>query len=1090
MHAVSESDNPTALISYSHDSPEHERAVLELCNRLRAHGIDAFVDQFLPGAPSEGWPLWMERQIEQRDFTLMVCTEAYRRRFMEDEVEGIGRGVVWEARILRNLLYENKERHGRIVPVLLQSEAQAFVPTVFRGHFYDLSDERGFESLLRHMLREPGAEAGALGALGPEGSRWSVFEQPWLVPDAMRTRYFTGREDLLASLHSQLAERHRAALSGLGGVGKTQVAIEYAVRHRAEYPDGVFWVNAETIGGLTSGFVEIAKTLRLPAATSSDQERIVRAVLEWLNETDRWLLILDNVDDRRDLRPFVPPYDKGDIIITSRESVFQELGISRRLEVVDLDNDEALRFLLARTGRQEVDAQERAAATELAAELGNLPLALEQAAAYVTETNAAFSAYLSAFRKRRIALLEKAGGLVSRDTVAVTWAANFEAVEHASPAAADVLRLSAFLAADGIPFELFLNGAQLLGEPIAEALADPDDLAMAEVLRPLTRYSLIRSDATSRVFGVHRLVQEIVTAAIPEPERRTYVERAVRALNASIPEVNYANWTQYESLVTHVTSIAGDINFEFAPPEVSSRVLNRTGEYLRRRGRYAEALPLHERALAILERALGPNHSDVATALSGLAALHHVKGRYAEAQPLYERALASLEDAQGPNHPDVARVLNGLASLYRNQGRYAEARTLHERALAIREKALGPDHPDVAMSLNNLAILHDDQGRFAAAQPLYERALAIWENALGPDHPEVARVRNNLAEVLRHQGRYAEAEPLYERALATREKALGPDHPDVAASIFGLAVLLWKLGRYAEAQPLHERALTIRERALGPDHTDVAKSRNNLALIYHAQGRYAEAQPLFERAQAIFENTLGPDHPDVAACLHNQAMLHYVQGRHADAQPLYERAQAIFEKALGPEHPGVAMILNNLAVLHLDHGRYAEAQPLHERALAIREKALGPDHPDVAMSLDSLAELAFAQGRYDETQALYERARVIWEKAFGPDYPEAATSLIGLAHVYVKQQRFPEAERLYGRALVMLERGLAADHPLVAKTLVGLASLHKEQDHAVQALAFYDRALAIKERTFAADHPELEEIRSTIEALRKATGSQ
>ena len=374
--------HPTALISYSHDSPEHEQAVLALCNRLRARGIDAFVDQFLPGAPSEGWPLWMERQIEQRDFTLMVCTEAYRRRFMEDEADGIGRGVVWEARILRNLLYDNSERHGRIVPVLLQSDAQASVPTVFRGRSYDLSDERGFENLVRHLLREPGAVAAALGSpLVPQDSRWSAFERPWLVPDAMRTRYFTGREQLLASLRSQLTARHRAALSGLGGVGKTQAAIEYAVRHRTEYQNGVFWVNAGTMSGLTSGFVEIAKTLRLPAATSSDQEQIVRAVLDWLNARDRWLLILDNVDERREARPFVPTNDKGDLIITSRESVFQELGIARGLEVVDLDSDEALRFLLARTGRSEVDPREREAATELAAELGHLPLALEQAAA-------------------------------------------------------------------------------------------------------------------------------------------------------------------------------------------------------------------------------------------------------------------------------------------------------------------------------------------------------------------------------------------------------------------------------------------------------------------------------------------------------------------------------------------------------------------------------------------------------------------------------------------------------------------------------------------------------------------------------------
>jgi tetratricopeptide (TPR) repeat protein len=670
----------------------------------------------------------------------------------------------------------------------------------------------------------------------------SLDARPWLVPDAMRTRYFTGREQLLATLRSQLVERCRAALSGLGGVGKTQAAIEYAVRHRADYPDGVFWVNAETAGRLTSGFVEIAQALGLAEAADSDQERIVAAVVKWLSGTDRWLLILDNVDSRQEVQPFVPATGKGHILITSRESVFQEFGIARGLEVLDLDGDEAVRFLLMRTGREDATPLDHAAAAELASEVGNFPLALEQAGAYITETNAPFSAYLGAFRKRRLALMEKAVGLVSRDTVAVTWVANFEAVERASPAAAEVLRTSAFLAADAIPFELFLKGAQELGNPIAQALADPDDLSMAEVLRPLTRYSLIRSDPASRIFSVHRLVQEVARASLAEPDRKTYIERAGSALDAAFPSVQYANWTQCERLVPHVASLAAWFDSSVGRPETSARVMNGSGEYLYFRGRYAEARLLCERALAIREEVLGPHNLDVAESLNNLAALDVVTDRLAQARPLLERALAIWERTLGTKDPGFAVILHNLADFHLGQGRYAEAQSLLERAVAIAETALGPDHSIVASALNLLAKLYRQQGRYAEAQGLAERVLAIREGTLGPDHPDVAQTLNNLARICLQLGRYAQALPLAQRALAIREKAFGPDHPGVAHSLSTLAELHRQQQRFAEARRLHERALAIREKVLGPDHVDVAESLASLAELHRQQSRYNEGE--------------------------------------------------------------------------------------------------------------------------------------------------------------------------------------------------------------------------------------------------------
>ncbi len=451
-------------------------------------------------------------------------------------------------------------------------------------------------------------------------------------------------------------------------------------------------------------------------------------------------------------------------MITSRESVFGDLGIPRALEVGDLSDDEALSFLLARTGREAGEPAERAATAELAAELGNLPLALEQAGAYIAETNAAFADYASAFRRRRVTLLEKASELMPRDTVAETWAPSFEAAERASPAAAEALRVSAFLAPFAIPFSVFSKGAQALGGAIAESVPGADELAINELLRPLTRYSLVRTDATSRSYGVHRLVQEIVRASIGEAERPLRLERISAAVDAAFPSVQYATWAECDRLVPHVASIARWIDAYDVNSEPAGRLLGRTGWYLRERGRYTEAEGLLEQALAIGESALGPEH------------------------------------------PEVAASLNRLGSTRWDQGRYAEAQAIHERALAIRERALGSDHPDVAQSLQNLGHTHWEQGRYAEAQPLYERALLICERALGRDHPAVANALEGLGNAHYSQGWYDTAMPLYERSLAIRERALGSDDPHVAHSLNNIANIHWEEGRYAEARPRYARA--------------------------------------------------------------------------------------------------------------------------------------------------------------------------------------------------------------------------------------------------------------------------------------------
>ncbi|HVR46056.1 MAG TPA: tetratricopeptide repeat protein [Candidatus Binatia bacterium] len=667
------------------------------------------------------------------------------------------------------------------------------------------------------------------------------------VPDALRTHYFTGRDDLVKEIELEFTSQRCVALSGVGGIGKTQSAIRYVDLQHAKYPDGVYWANAETRGTLIDAFVQIAKLRGLIAAPSSEETAITaRGSLE--RDGGEWLLVFDNVDDEILVRAFLPNAPHGHILTTTRNPVLQKLGIVRSLRVSDFSPQEAINFLTCRTGRNLPSTAESAAAEKIARTLAFFPLALEQAAAYIVATDAAFSSYLNGLQKQGIKLLAKARP-EAHAALAITWSSNFKVVEDSWPASGDVLRVSAFWDPTAIPFELLQRGASVLGENIKGALPDhQDDLLVGELLRPLAQYSLISVDRQSRTFSIHRMVQEVVLNALPGDERIVLTGRAVSALAATFPNVDFKSWNACDRLVEHVEAVARFVDKETATDSAAG-VFNKVGEYLAQRSRYAEALPIYKQALAIRER------------------------------------------APEPNFPDIGRSLNNLALLYRERAEYAKALLLFERALAIREQALGAQHVDVAQSLNDLALVYYDQQRFAKALPMWKRALAINERRLGLDVTEVAANLNNIAEVYIKRRQYSTALPLLKRALAIKEKELGPEDPGVAISLNNLATLYERQKRYAKALPLLTRALAINKAALGEESPEVGVSLNNLATLHIRQGQYAEALPLLERALIVIERELGPSHPKMAIILSNLAKVGRYQRKQEQALLYRERVQ-------------------------------------------------------------------------------------------------------------------------------------------------------------------------------------------------------
>ncbi|MEM8716734.1 MAG: FxSxx-COOH system tetratricopeptide repeat protein, partial [Cyanobacteria bacterium P01_G01_bin.4] len=630
--------------------------------------------------------------------------------------------------------------------------------------------------------------------------------KPWNIPYE-RNPFFTGREAVLQTLHQQLNQDCAAALSqiqaisGLGGIGKTQTAVEYAYRYRDDY-DAVFWVRADTTVELSSGFMAIAQLLDLPQKDDPDPDVVVQAVKLWLMRYPNWLLIFDNADQPELVQPFKPRFEptgtQGHLLITSRAQDFQALGIARPVEMETLEPTEALAFLWRRSGRGKLSAQPPIedsgaiqAASQLAAELGYLPLALEQAAAYLVAKKARFQDYLASYQNRKLARLETAKPKLGNypDSVATTWTLNFQQVEQTAPASADLLRVSAFLHADGIPFELLTQGGSQLGDALTEALAEAalDPLVVNEVLEPLYTYSLIRVDRVDQTYSIHRLVQEVARAEMDtEQTRQHWLNRAISAANQLMPEDeddsvdyqdSYQHWPILARLTPHTQVLSQFCQNSAYKTLEAARLFDGIGNYLQDRGQYPLAEPLLRQAYQLHQELLEGEHYNVALSLNNLAVLYDNQGRYSEAEPLFQEVLTIRKRLLGDVHPDVALSLNNLAGLYHNQGHYSEAESLYQEALAMRKQLLGDTHPDVALSLNNLAVLYDNQGRYSEAEPLYQEVLAIRKRLLGDVHPDVALSLNNLAVLYNNQGRYSEAESLFQEALAMNKRLLGDAHP-------------------------------------------------------------------------------------------------------------------------------------------------------------------------------------------------------------------------------------------------------------------------------------------------------------------------
>ncbi len=721
--------------------------------------------------------------------------------------------------------------------------------------YYDLVSLRDNDALLTDIILavvKPGS------VVQMSGFRPELWKKPsiHLHPEIHQVPNFSARADELKKLKHILFSGQTAAvtatISAMGGVGKTVLAKQYGWENQADYA-GVWWIASENPESIITGLVELGSKFGTGIECIEDRKEAVQLTLLTIAEggyEKPWLLIYDNIEDPTALNGMTPR-SGSHVLVTSRWKDWD--GYADVLDLELFSDEDAVQFLLKRTGSTDEDG-----AKELANILGNLPLALEQAAAYC-RNGIGFADYISAYQD----MLKKQPKPNSLYPSSV-WATFTLALENViegdenkgrppCPEAAKLLDPIAYLASDDIPLEIFPENYLFPSERITVV----NTLADVSLITPV-----VLPDG-SQGLSLHRLVQEVVRDRNEEAEKP--FQFAMEFIANKFPDVpsDVRFWPQCQKLEPHVRRVLG-----FAQNAITNTNQNSEANlciqyatYLKERADYSSAEPLCRRALKILEDSLGPDHPQVAFPLNTLANLLQSTNSLSEAEPLYRRAIKIREDTLGPDHLYVASLLNNLANLLLFANRQSEAEPLYRRAIKIREDSLGPDHLYVASPLNGLANLLSDIKHFAEAELLYRRALKIWEASLGPNHPSVAVSLNNLANLLRETKRLSEAKPLYRRAIKIREGSLGLDHPHTAYTLNSLANLLSDTKHFAEAEPLYRRALKIWEASLGPDHPYVALALDGLAMLMKETSCPLEAEPLFRLALKVREGGLPEGHP-------------------------------------------------------------------------------------------------------------------------------------------------------------------------------------------------------------------------------------
>ncbi|MFY9224328.1 MAG: tetratricopeptide repeat protein [Blastocatellia bacterium] len=905
-----------------------------------------------------------------------------------------------------------------------------------------------------------------------------------------RNPFFTGREDILSQLHLSLNPIDRGAfiqpqaIVGLGGTGKSQIALEYCYRYENNYR-AIFWLKADDKDSLINGFLQIAHLLELVKSSVQGESKtqvIIDLVKNWLTTRSSWLIVLDNLEDLTLITELLPTNNKGNIIITTPLAVLGTLA--NKIVLPKLSPTDALNLLLKRSfilkdknPLTSLPPEELSTANEIIKEMDSLPLALDQAGAFIEQCSSNLQEYLQLYREQAIALLDKTVNLPQEHaSVLVTFTMAFKKVTNNNQILKDLIKVCSFLAPDDIPEEIFMLGGFELGEELAKL--QNNKLLLLETLAKITKYSLLQRNSSNNTVSIHRLVQKVIKDYIIESSEKSFwLEKIIKALNKTLPVYDqsncHSNWLFCQKLVTHCKVIAEMIQDYNLNSSEAVSLLDTTGMFCQSNNQYLNSEYFFSKLLRIYLKVCGSTDVTVANCLHNLASSYIGQDKHAEAEKTYTKSLKITQAIFGKDHPNFANSLNSLAGVYTDKGMYDEAEKTYLESLKIKQIFFDEDHLSIANSFNNLGKLYLVQARYSEAEPLLNSALEIYKKVSPTNYSDIAICLHNLASLYRDMAKYDQAEKTYLESLKITESLSGQYSSAYANILNNLADTYDIQGKYDHAEKSYKTALEIRESIFHENHSAVANSLNGLATFYLNQAKYNMAEPLYIRGLKIIESIFGRLHPHTSDFLNNLAATYDEQNKDDKAENFYIRALDISKLLNGENHPSVAISLGNLGTLYQKQHKYDMAEPLLSKALEITRRIFGDNHPDYANCCNNLAALYRSQGKYKKAEPLLIRSLEIAEANFENNHFSVIHYLSNLALFYAEQKQHDKAEPLYSKLSKVIETDSYKKHPRIASSLNNLAMLYKSQKKYDKAESLFNKALEIGILCFGNTHPEV-----------------